>query len=189
MALIIILMFDFFWNEFLRSIGIIFGSGVSFWPLLSLWKVDSPAKILSSFLFLFIGGLLSVWMVLTVFNGLIDLLLNLLYYPYLVITVRLSWKGDSLLESSSWYPFFLAFFCVLFFFSWIDLLRLSLLSLSLLGVFLLGIKTLLYAFWGYCLELLEIYDRLIFFLLLFSILYCLFRYSYSIFFFFSYSKF
>jgi hypothetical protein len=36
MALAMILRFDFFWNEFLQTIGMIFGSALSFWLLFYL---------------------------------------------------------------------------------------------------------------------------------------------------------
>jgi hypothetical protein len=81
-------MLLFFWKEFLRSIGTILGSAAILCRLFYLWKVpDSGANIFYYRLFLFNGGLLSVWMVFIVFNGLVDLGLTLLYYPNLVITV------------------------------------------------------------------------------------------------------
>ncbi len=110
-AFIIILIFDFFWNEFFLSIGTIFGSCDILWLLLYLWYVDYPAKILSSFLFLLSGGLLSVWIVFTVLSGLVDLLLFiLLSYPYFVIIVLLSLRADYLHDYSYLNPLFFRFF-------------------------------------------------------------------------------
>lgn len=109
-AFIIIFIFDFFWNEFFLSIGTIFGSCVILWLLLYLWNVDYPAKILSSFLFLLSGGLLSVWIVFIVFKGLVDLLLFIrLSSPYFVIIVLLSLRTDYLHDYSYLNPLFFRF--------------------------------------------------------------------------------
>lgn len=139
-ALTINLMFDFFWKEFFLSIGTILGSD-TLWILRYLWYPDSPwfrwnpespANMFYYRLFLFKGGRLSVvCTVFTVFNGLVEriLLLILLYYPYLVIIVRLSWKIESLFPVYYYrYPLFFRFLVLSCLLSLTDLFKLSLWS-------------------------------------------------------------